>query len=486
MEHVISVELQHSIPPTLQHFNTMEICPFVSGRALRPKEFYNREGELRRLLGRLATGQSAALIGQPHSGKTSFLNYVQDPLARRKIAGDKLDHCVFSYIDSQMLEHSFDQTAFWEQALRPLSYKFVRPETETSAPVSYKQKTVSELVQEEKVIQQNGGAVRNNESAEIAKAYETAKKNHFGTFTLEQLFQVIGREGWQFVLLIDEFDALLTHPVLNKTEFYGGLRSLGSRCSGFAMVLASRHSLELLNQETQKINPHGSPYFNVFTELRLGPLPEVHANAVINQAERRFGSLDRAFIAKTSGLQPFLLQTASGILWELHCQGKQGTERYELAGDEMYRQTQAHFSDTWNSWSKAEQKVITFLALGQINGMVGEHNFAWQRLIENISDYSAELRILRDAGTIAKTGASSWKLTQEALLWWWVDKLKAMIRDNSDFDKWLCAQELDGVLTKEECRHMGEAVEKVKGFLGDGAGTLIESFAKGLAAKALG
>ncbi len=469
----------------------MEICPFVYGRALRSKEFYNREGELRRLLGRLATGQSAALIGQPHSGKTSFLNYVQDPLVRRKIAGDKLNHCVFAYIDSQMLEHSFDQTAFWEQALRPLSYKFITSETEPVAPESvasgsYRQKTVSDLVQEEKIIQQNGAVVRSSESVPIVKAYETAKKNHFGTFTLEQLFQVIGREGWQFVLLIDEFDALLTHPVLNKTEFYGGLRSLGSRCSGFAMVLASRHSLESLNQETQKINPHGSPYFNVFTELRLGPLPEVHANAVINQAERRFGSLDRTFIAKSSGLQPFLLQTAAGVLWELHSRGKRGVERYELAGDEMYHQTRAHFSDTWNSWSRAERKVITFLALAQVNGMLGEHSFAWQRLIENISDYSAELRILRDAGTIVKTGASSWKLTQEAFLWWWVDKLKTIVRDKTDFEKWLCSQELDGMLTKEECGQMGEAVKKVKGFLGEGASTLIESFAKGLVGKALG
>ena len=478
---------QHSIPPALQNSCIMEICPFVHGRALRPKEFYNRDGELRRLLGRLATGQSAALIGQPHSGKTSFLNYVQDRSARRKIAGDKLDHCLFSYIDSQMLEHSFDQTAFWEQALRPLG-RMIAPSGngEGASAEAYTRKTVSELVQEETQIRQNGGMPQRIESAAIAEAYDTAKKNHFGTFTLEQLFQVVGREGWQFVLLIDEFDALLTHPVLNKTEFYGGLRSLCSRCGGFAMVLASRHSLELLNQETQKINPHGSPYFNVFTELRLGPLPEVHANAVINQAERRFGSLDRAFIAKASGLQPFLLQTAAGILWDLHFQGKKGTERYGLAGDEMYRQTQAHFSDTWNIWSRAEQKVITFLALAQINGMVGEHSFAWQRLIENISDYNAELRILRDAGTIVKTGVSSWKLTQEAFLWWWVDKLKAIIRDSSDFDKWLCSQELDGMLTKEECNQMGEAVQTVKSFLGDGATTLIESFAKGLAEKALG
>jgi hypothetical protein len=345
---------------------------------------------------------------------------------------------------------------------------------------------MSDLLKEEQIIRQRGGPLHDKQARSIAQAYETAKNNKFGTFTLEQLFQVVGRTGWQFVLLLDEFDALLTHPMLNKTEFYGGLRSLASRCSGFTLVIASRHSLELLNQETQKINPHGSPYFNVFTELRLGPLPEVHANAVINQAGRRFGSLDRAFIARTSGLHPFLLQTAAGILWEIHGQGIRGVERYEKAGDELYRQTRAHFADTWNSWSHAERKVITFLALAQINGIVGEHSFAWKRLIENLSDYNAELRLLRDAGTIIKTNDHSWKLTQEAFLWWWADKLKSIVRDNSGFDKWLHAQEMDGILTKEECQKMGEAVKKVGGVLKSGAATLIESFAKALVDKMLG
>ena len=448
----------------------MEICPFVYGRALRPVEFFNRREELRRLLGRLVTGQSTALVGQPHIGKTSFLNYLLDEDVRRTVVGDKLDQNIFSYIDSQMLGHDFNQVAFWKQALIPLLRQLATPKNIHQAPESQQQAPHS-------------GPTK--ERISIYQAYKTAESNQFGTFTLEQLFQVVGREGWQFVLVIDEFDALLTHPVLNKTEFYGGLRSLASRCMGFTLIIASRHSLELLNQETQKINPHGSPYFNVFTEFRLGSLPEVYANAVIDQAKGRFGSIDRAFITKTSGLHPFLLQTAAGILWDLHEQGHEGLDRYARAGDEMYRQTRAHFLDTWNSWGQAERKVTTSIALAQIDGLVGNHTFAWQKFTKNITDYSSELRKLKEAGTVIQTSDGDWKLTQEAFLWVWADRIKTIVRGKGDFEAWLCSQEMDGILTKEECEQMSESAKKISGAIGKGAVTLIEAFAKSLGAGAV-
>ncbi len=461
----------------------MEICPFVYGRALKPSEFYNRHEELRRLLGRVVTGQAAALIGQPHSGKTSFLNYLMDTRSRRTIIGDKLDRSIFSYIDSQMLGHDFVQTDFWKQALIPLIRQFVIQQTNRQALEVQLHEPLSGSYEKEQIRKKlEHGQI---EPTSIYQAYRTTESNQFGTFTLEQLFQIVGREGWQFVLLIDEFDALLTHPTLNKTEFYGGLRSLASRCSGFTLVIASRHSLELLNLETQKINPHGSPYFNIFTEFRLGPLPEVHSNAVLDQARGRFGSLDRAFIARVSGLHPYLLQTAAAILWDLHEQNIEGTERYHTAADEMYQQTLSHFNDTWNAWSRAERKVITSIALVQINGMVGEHSFAWQKFLGKITDYSAELRKLTDTGTIMKTDEQTWKLSQEAFLWWWADKIKLIIREKSDFEGWLCAQEMDGLFTKEERQKMSETAQNISASLGKGANTLIETFAKGLGSGAV-
>lgn len=424
----------------------MEICPFVSGRALRPEEFRNRNRELHRLLGRLVTGQSTAIIGQPHIGKTSFLNYVLERDARQKTVGNRLDRSIFAYIDSQMLGSRFDQPAFWKQVLIPLIDQF-------PAGVLY-------------------------------ETYKTAENNQFGTFTLEQLFRSLGQKDWQFVLLIDEFDALLTHSVFNSAEFYGGLRSLTSRCAGFALVIASRRALDLLNQQTQEINPHGSPYFNVFTELRLGPLPKGHAQAVIAQAGETFRKRDIEFILRVSGRHPYLLQLAAAVLWEINTQGRQDDARYQDASDEIYTQTSAHFKDTWNSRSDAEKKTITAIALAQIHGIVDSHTFSWKELIEDITDYNPELRRLKDAGTIIATEENSWQITQQAFLWWLADEVKRITRDKTGFEKWLCEQEMDGLFTEEEREKMGQVAKKVSGLLGKGATTLIESFAKGLAAGA--
>lgn len=74
--------------------NTLGFCPFVYDRALQPEEFLNRGRALRWLSGRIVSGQSTALIGQPHIGKTS------------------------------MLSDDFDQAAFWKRALSPLWSQF--------------------------------------------------------------------------------------------------------------------------------------------------------------------------------------------------------------------------------------------------------------------------------------------------------------------------------------------------------------------------
>lgn len=424
----------------------MEMCPFVYSRAVRPDEFLNRRGVLRRLLGRLGTGQSTALLGQPKIGKTSLLNYLLDEERRQAMVGDGLDHCLFSYLDSHMLGSRFDQPAFWAHALAPLTVKF--------------------------------------KTGEVRDHYDLAEHNRFGAFTLEQLFTCLGQAGGRLVLLLDEFDALLTHPVLHSAEFYGSLRSLVSRCPGLALVIATRRSLDLLNLQTQEINPYSSPYFNVFTELRLGSLPYKDTAALLNQAGECFERLDRLFIVAVSGRHPYLLQAAATTLWEAHDERKRGSARYRDAANDLYRQTRAHFADTWRAWSNAERKVVAAIALAQIPTLVEGRAFLWKGFIGGIADHSPELRSLKDAGTIAQTKKGDWHITQHALLWWLADEIKRVTRDDTSFEDWLPAQELDQLLTTpQEHERIKQAAKKVGEVAVKGATTLIESFAKGFGAS---
>ncbi|MFL7838716.1 MAG: AAA family ATPase [Candidatus Promineifilaceae bacterium] len=416
--------------------------PFVHGGPVKPADFLNRRRELRRLLNRLEKGQATAVVGQPHTGKTSLLRYVLDKDKRSSIVGDNLDHCWFRDIDSQMLGNTFNQPAFWRHVLEPLA---------------------SDL-----------------DKGELRTLYETTRDNNFGAFTMMHLFSALDDAGLRIVVMLDEFDALLNHPVLNSAEFYGSLRSLSSRFSSLALVIATRRSLNQLNVETQAINPHSSPYFNVFTELRLGALPKRDVGALLIRANERITVKDRDFINLASGRHPYLLQLTGDILWEMDVEGLEDSERYRQAAEELQVQSEGHFADTWRAWSNAERKVITAVSLAQMSTLAEDHYFDWGDLIEDITDYSPEIRGLEKSGTIAEIETGKWQVTQGALLWWLADEIKRQVRDEASLESWLETQELTGVLTQQEKRDMMTVLKKLGGFLAHGATTMIEAFAKGV------
>jgi hypothetical protein len=246
------------------------------------------------------------------------------------------------------------------------------------------------------------------------------------------------------------------------------------------LIIATRRSLNQLNVQTQEINPHSSPYFNIFTELRLGPLPKRDVAHLLAYAEDQFDSNDRQFIVLASGRHPYLLQLTADILWDVNQEGKQGEERYRLAGEELRMQSEGHFADTWRAWSSAERKVIMAIALAQMALLIEDHNFEWSNLIEDISDYTPELRNLEKSGTIVKGTKGNRQIKQRALLWWLADEVKRMVRDESTFEEWIEEQEFEGIFTQKEKRGLDQIAQELAGVLGQGATTLIQAFAKGV------
>jgi hypothetical protein len=365
-----------------------------------------------------------------------------DKVKRDSIVGNKLDPCWFRDIDSHMLGKTFNQPAFWGHVLEPITVYFP--------------------------------------TGELHTLYETARDNKFGAFTLMRLFTALEDAGLRLVVMLDEFDALLSHPILNSAEFYGSLRSLSSRFSSLALVIATRRSLNQLNVQTQEINPHSSPYFNVFTELRLGPLPKRDVANLLAQAGKRFDNKDREFITLASGRHPFLLQMTADIMWELSLEGMERARRYQYAAEELQMQSEGHFADTWRSWSNAERKVVMAVSLAQMTTLAEDHYFDFANLIEDITDYSPEIRGLEKAGTIAEVQRDKWQVTQRALLWWLADEIKRQVRDEATLESWLDTQELAGILTQQEKKDLVNVLGKLGTFLGHGATSMIEAFAKGV------
>jgi AAA ATPase-like protein len=433
-----------------------EVNPFIHGRAVAPGDLVGRDKEVRRLCGRLAAGQSTAIIGMPHVGKTSLIRCLEDAEYRTACVGDLLSQDVFSYLDAQTLHGAQHQGEFWARALAPVRER-LGDEKDTLAPV--------------------------------AGLYHLAETNQFGTAVLQQFFAGLSKAGSRLILLLDEFDDFLTHPVLNSAEFYGGLRSLASLSPGLMVVFATRKELDQLNALTQAINPHGSPYFNVFTEIRLGALPKNALPKLLEKAGGRFGKQDQQFVSAVSGLHPYLAQSAAAMLWDAHEDGLVGAERYARAGRALYQQSSKHFADCWKFWSTEMKKAITLITLCQIPKLIPPHKFHFPELAESLYDYTPELEKLEAGGFLEVEQDGEWVIKQGAFTWWMADELRRGVRDEKEFGAWLQAQELDGFFTKKEREKLGGAVRTGLSKLGKGAVTMIEAFAKGFgetAAKQLG
>lgn len=426
------------------------INPFIYSRAVMPEEFIGREIEISRLVSRLATGQSTAIIGLPHVGKTSLINYVVGSGILKTQANKEFARDVFRILDAQMLRSVKSQAEFWEYALSPLASHLNKIKSLQS----------------------------------LYANYQLMKENKFGSFLLEQFFTSLKEQGIRFVLFLDEFDDLLSHPVLNSAEFYGSLRSLASRSLGLILVLGSRRDVEQLNTLTQQINPHGSPYFNIFTQITLKTLLNDEFEKIVNQAGARFNANDVEFIKAVSGCHPLIIQAASAKLWEADEQGLLDLSRYEYASRELYIETKQNFSDTWRVWSNEARRAMTIVALTQLPKMLGRHTFSVKDDLKMLSDYSSELEMLADLGVLFQSN-DHWIITQGAFLWWLTDELKRNVRDETDFKVWLQAQEMDGLLTPKQKQHLSETTSTVLGYLGKGAGTLIEAFAQGAASASL-
>lgn len=414
-----------------------QLSPFIFGRSLSPAEFSGRGVELNRLAGRLFTGQSIAVIGQPHIGKTSLLEYIRDENVRQRRFEERFSRSFFVFLDILAAQGIRMQADFWRHVLSCLR------------------------------------------DSEYAAQYEYAGQDGYSNFALEQVFDFLHRDGRRLILMLDEFDTLLSHPVLNNSDFYGGLRTLASRCPGFALVIAARRSLEQLNQLTQELNPHGSPYFNVFVEMQLGALKRDALTTLLDQGRQYFTKADRAYVERVSGGHPYLAQVAAAMLWDAHEDGLTGRERYRFAGQNLYRHVRPHFADTWHFWSNTTRKAVTAVALAEIPRLLGDHTFKVTELIEDLDDYGEELDLLQVSGTLAQTDEGEWQVAQDALLWWLADELRRNVRDETPFADWIRAQHMDNLLTERDRQRLTQAAQSVVSLVNRGATTLIETLAKG-------
>lgn len=397
----------------------MDKNPFINGNPVALSNFIGRKKEIRRIGSRINSCQSTAIVGEPRSGKTSLLLYIADQVAQQQLSNEKFKKIYTCYIDAHTLGSNSNQEEFWKTALNEI-YETL---------------------------------IKSNPDCPISESYHICADNGFRTQVLENFLRHLEKNECHLVLLLDEFDLFIHHPILNSAEFFGSLRSLSSRIPSLSLVMASRQSLASLNSITQIFNQTGSPYFNFLSEINIGSLSLKEADQLLNLGSQYFTQEDKDFIKQLAGLHPYLLQSACSSLWEIYLDNEitDAEERLEQLHNHLYETTHLMLSSTWQIWSPQTRKAMTIISLFQTPELINRQ-FNTEEIFFDIRDLGPELRKLETQGFIQENNEShtSWTIRPIIFVHWITDEIIRTVREKSTFDEWIRIQEWDGLLTKGE------------------------------------
>jgi hypothetical protein len=429
--------------------------PFTIGKPIREHEFLGHTKEIRHIVSRIINGgQSVAVTVEPSMGKQSLLRYLSAPEKRAELYGDLASRMLFQYIDIPTLSSSFTKGQFWQLVLHPLSERLA----EINIPG-------------------------------VTVAYETCQKENFGIYVLEKLLESLQAAGWHIVLLMNEFNVFLEHPLLNKPEFYGGLRSLASRYESLTIITAGRLSLEELNTATQVFSRMGSPYFNFMTPISLGAFTTKEVHALLAHGDEHFDKDDKDFLFYIAGGHPSLLQVAAYALWETYEEGEFDHQtRWEITSRDLLESARPILADTWRVWTPEKRKAVTVIALDTLPRLVSGKEFDIESLLASFIDYTPEIDELKKRGflIIDNETHTGYRLQAQVMLWWLAGELIRVTRpnDSEDVGEWLRKQEWDGIIKGQEKDQLKKALTALGGMLKAGSEAFIkasaEGFAKGL------
>jgi hypothetical protein len=306
-----------------------------------------RKKEICRIARQIMTGQSNAIIGAFEKEKTDILK----ALDNLELYGERVNNLIFSNVDVSSLATSCDQTQFWKQALKPLKVEMEK---------------------------QQGHFFSRRKISALSRAYKGCQDNKFDDIYLKILFDQLEKNERQFVLLIERFDLLLQRENLKQSNFFGNLRTMASPAnSALNLVITLNISLRQFHQESEALNPSGSPYLNFMddSQITLGVLPETEIDKLLQQ--RKLNNDKCFFVKNLAGGHPYLLKIAIAALSD--------AEDNESAEKEFSKKVKGLLNEIVQFWP--ENTCKAFLSVVQ------------QR---DVSNFTEELDELEEQGFIIK------------------------------------------------------------------------------------
>lgn len=265
---------------------------------------------------------------------------------------------------------------------------------------------------------------RTQEKAYADLAKQTAAAD-YSPRSLEQLFEYLGQQGTRLVLLLDEFECLLTHPNFRSVAFFALLRHLATLTRGLAIVAATRLRVTEMNQK-------------VWSGSRGCPFDEKTVSLLLERGG--FDESDRALIRCLAGHQPFLLIVCATLL-------ETRLERHFCAASAFYERVAFYFDELWQSLDNRTRTAIVILSLLELSQAVDDEKLTYQAL-EQEHIFGDEWRRLAELGLAKQVPAWSrqnglmwrgerWTVSVQAFLWWVWDVVITQTRRVLTYDEWL-------------------------------------------------
>jgi hypothetical protein len=286
----LSRQRPHAIAPPVRLPDLQRSNPFIVGPAIRdPARFYGRQAELRAIAGRVGavSAQSISIVGERRIGKSSLLWQVKNQAETLFRTGHRYEVLFL------------DLSGAAGRSNRMLMRTLRRELNRVGLPVWEKR-----------------------DDGDLAVL----------SYALEELDATA--QDVRLVLCLDEFEYVNDRPA----EFDGLLEELRAEAQlgRLALVTASCTPLaDLCAQGRIEV----SPFFNIFTQVELGPLDEDSWRALVRAGLGEVSDADWRFIEECAGRHPFLTQMAAALLWEVK---QVGAVDYIALRAEFERQAEPH------------------------------------------------------------------------------------------------------------------------------------------------
>ena len=349
--------------------------PYRYGLPIRePEWFFGREEQLGAIVHRLSKRESAALIGERRSGKTSLLFQLMDAEVRRRYTPEA-DNLIHVYITPELGVR--DPATFFYEVLRSLA----------------EQGLLSDLPA--------GGTASHLQMRDCVS-------------------QLLPR---RLVILLDEFDGMVKSGSFPR-EFFAFLRGLAQSYE-VGYVTATREDLF----QCCPVEVLASPFPNIFTPIFIGSFEKGIFDEFMAETGRRSGvSLDRHkdSILALAGRFPFFVQMACSHYYEFESKGdgSEGAADREVIS-RFDDDARPHMETIWSRYlSEEERKAISALSRGRVADASVIHRLTQKGYVVDGRIFSSVLAQIerQHAGGVESAVASPLTEPSPAAQGIWVDR----------------------------------------------------------------